>query len=128
MNLPIEAPDNEADLNATLVGVLPVVRAILMKKSGMSLAASDLRRDNQQAIDLCQDVVLKLWERLAGGVPDEDPPGVSISARASMSRTSEESHERLISSVFATGGVGAALINAMNSSMFASATARPSST
>ena len=53
---------------------------------------------------------------------------MSLPARVSISRTSEESQARAISPVLATGGVGAALMMAMNSSMLASATARPSST
>ena len=48
------------------------------------------------------------------------------SVRPSISRTNSESHSFAIKSVFATGGVGAALIMAMNSSMFANATAKPS--
>ncbi|MCY1375639.1 hypothetical protein D9M69_630680 [compost metagenome] len=56
------------------------------------------------------------------------PPGVSPSARDSISRTRDESHDFAISSWRATGGVGAALMIAMKSSMLASATARPSST
>jgi RNA polymerase sigma factor (sigma-70 family) len=45
--------------------VAPVVRAILIRKSGMSLAADDDRRDNVDAIDLYQDVLSRLWERLS---------------------------------------------------------------
>ena len=56
------------------------------------------------------------------------PPAFSAPVRASISRTNDESHERAINSALATGGVGAALMSAMNSSMFASATAKPSST
>lgn len=43
----------------------PVVRAILMRKSGMSLAATDTRHDNLDALDLMQEVMARLWERIA---------------------------------------------------------------
>src|SRR5438876_533476 len=56
------------------------------------------------------------------------PLGASPATRASISRTIAESQLLLISADFATGGVGECLIVSMNSSMFASATARPSST
>lgn len=51
----------------------PVVRAILMRKSGMTLAADDARADNVDAIDLYQDILARLWERLVeatGEAPD----------------------------------------------------------
>ena len=64
---------------------------------------------------------------LPGGKPSR-PPGVSPSARASISRTIDESQLLLISAALATGGVGEVLMVSMNSSMLASATARPSST
>ncbi|CAM5211795.1 hypothetical protein CDEN61S_03202 [Castellaniella denitrificans] len=50
------------------------------------------------------------------------------SARSSISRTRDESQLRSIRAWRATGGVGAALMMAMKSSMLARATARPSST
>jgi RNA polymerase sigma factor (sigma-70 family) len=42
-----------------------VVRAILMRKSGMSLAADDTRHDNLDALELMQEVMARLWERIA---------------------------------------------------------------
>ena len=56
------------------------------------------------------------------------PPAFSAPVRASISRTTEESHVRIINSDFAIGGVGAALMMAMNSSILAKATAKPSNT
>jgi DNA-directed RNA polymerase specialized sigma24 family protein len=53
--------------------VAPVVRAILVRKSGMSLAEDDQRRDNIDALELFQDVLARLWERLVeatGPVPE----------------------------------------------------------
>ena len=42
----------------------PVVRAILIRKSGMTLADDDVRSDNVDAIELHHDVLARLWERL----------------------------------------------------------------
>jgi RNA polymerase sigma factor (sigma-70 family) len=42
-----------------------VVRAILVRKSGMSLAADDARHDNLDALELMQEVMARLWERIA---------------------------------------------------------------
>jgi RNA polymerase sigma factor (sigma-70 family) len=55
-----------ADKERLLAEAAPVVRAILARKSGMSLAPDDARRDNVDALELCQDVLARLWERLAG--------------------------------------------------------------
>ncbi|MFM9915854.1 MAG: hypothetical protein ACKVOX_08605 [Rhizobacter sp.] len=52
-----------------LVQVGEIVRAILRRKSGMSLREDDPRRDNQDAIELVHDVILRLWER-HGAAPD----------------------------------------------------------
>ena len=56
------------------------------------------------------------------------PPGVSVSARANISRTIDESQALPINSCLAMTGFAAALIMAMNSSIFAKATAKPSKT
>lgn len=53
-----------------LQAVTPVVRAILMRKSGMSLAADDARSDNVDALELSQEVLARLWERIADGTGD----------------------------------------------------------
>lgn len=45
----------------------PAVRTILARKSGMSLAESDSRRDNVDAIELYHEVMARLWERLTLG-------------------------------------------------------------
>jgi hypothetical protein len=42
-----------------------LVRAILVLKSGMSLAADDPRHDNLDALELMQEVMAQLWERSA---------------------------------------------------------------
>lgn len=42
-----------------------VVRAILVRKSGMSLNIDDRRHDNLDALELLQDVMARLWERIA---------------------------------------------------------------
>jgi len=55
-----------AEQERLLEEAAPVVRAILARKSGMSLAPDDARRDNVDAVELCQDVLARLWERLAG--------------------------------------------------------------
>ena len=56
------------------------------------------------------------------------PPGASFSARANISRTTSESQDFNNNSRLASGGVGAALMILMNSSILARATAKPSST
>jgi hypothetical protein len=48
----------------SLAGVLPVVRAILRRKTGMSLAEDDARRDNVDAIELYHDALTRIWDRL----------------------------------------------------------------
>ena len=60
-------PDATHDL---LEQLAPVIRAILMRKSGMSLAAHDSRSDNVDALELSQDVMARLWERIADGGGD----------------------------------------------------------
>jgi DNA-directed RNA polymerase specialized sigma24 family protein len=54
-----------ADADQLLTGVLPVVRAILRRKSGMSLVEDDPRRDNVDAIELYHDALTRLWGRIA---------------------------------------------------------------
>lgn len=65
--------DAPASAKAQLVEqVTPVVRAILIRKSGMSLAEDDQRLENIDALELFQDVLARLWERLveaSGPVP-----------------------------------------------------------
>ena len=56
------------------------------------------------------------------------PPRASPSARASISRTKEESHACAMSSCLASTGLAAALIMAIKRSILANATARPSNT
>jgi RNA polymerase sigma factor (sigma-70 family) len=48
-----------------LAGLGTLVRAILVRKSGMSLAADDPRHDNLDALELMQEVMARLWERIA---------------------------------------------------------------
>jgi Sigma-70 region 2 len=48
-----------------LAQVLPIVRAILRRKSGATLAEDDGRRDNLDAIELYHEVIARVWERLA---------------------------------------------------------------
>jgi RNA polymerase sigma factor (sigma-70 family) len=49
-----------------------VVRTILAHKSGMSLRIDDMRHDNLDALELTQDVMARLWERIA------DDAGASV--------------------------------------------------
>lgn len=39
------------------------VRAVLRRKSGMSLRDDDMRAANAEAIEVCHDVIARLWER-----------------------------------------------------------------
>lgn len=55
-----------ASTTQTLEQLTPLVRAILQRKSGMSLAADDARHDNVDALELMQDVMARVWERIAG--------------------------------------------------------------
>lgn len=45
--------------------VVEVVRAVLRRKSGRSLRADDRHPENVDALELCQDVIARLWERHA---------------------------------------------------------------
>ncbi len=62
------------DRHGLLETMAPMVRAILQRKSGMSLAADDNRHDNADALELMQDVLARLWERIAtdAGAPVAD--------------------------------------------------------
>jgi len=60
--------------SALLEEAAPLVRAILVRKSGMTLAESDSRIENLDAIELHHEVMAKLWERLAD--PDAAPPDI----------------------------------------------------
>ncbi|MBS0322130.1 MAG: sigma-70 family RNA polymerase sigma factor [Proteobacteria bacterium] len=56
-----------------LADVMPLIKAVLRRKSGLSLAPDDARPDNVDALDLYHDVVARVWERLrdaAGDVGD----------------------------------------------------------
>lgn len=78
---------------ARLEAVLPVVRAILMRKSGMTLAPDDTRPDNIDALDLFQDVVARLWERFAADDGEVlDPRGYA--ARVAYNAWSDHLRER----------------------------------
>lgn len=56
-----------------LAEVGDTVRAILRRKSGLSLRDDDPRPDNQDAVELFHDVILRLWEHhtSAAGAPDD---------------------------------------------------------
>lgn len=69
-----------ASTTTTLLEQLaPVVRAILQRKSGMSLAADDTRHDNVDALELMQDVLARVWERIAA---DGQAPVADLKAYA----------------------------------------------
>ncbi len=53
-----------------LADVMPLVKAVLRRKSGLSLAADDARPDNVDALDLYHDVVARVWERLRDPAAD----------------------------------------------------------
>jgi DNA-directed RNA polymerase specialized sigma24 family protein len=50
--------------------ITELARTILRHKSGTTLADDDPRRDNADALELLQDVIARVWERVAG-----DPAG-----------------------------------------------------
>lgn len=70
----MSGPSAAAERAAALAGVQPMVRAILMRKSGMTLAEDDARPDNVAAIELFHDVVARLWERLVLGGGEQPAP------------------------------------------------------
>jgi DNA-directed RNA polymerase specialized sigma24 family protein len=57
---------------ALIESVQPVVRAILVQKSGMTLAADDDRHDNFETIELYHGVILRLLERLDAGASEAE--------------------------------------------------------
>jgi hypothetical protein len=61
----LNAPARSAQRDELLAQVLPIVRAILKRKSGATLAEDDGRRDNLDAIELYHEVIARVWERLA---------------------------------------------------------------
>jgi DNA-directed RNA polymerase specialized sigma24 family protein len=56
-----------AELDRQLAEVLPLIKAVLRRKSGMSLADDDARPDNVDAIELYHDAMARVWERLREG-------------------------------------------------------------
>src|SRR5579864_4680169 len=73
------ASPRAASAEQRLADAAPVVRAILRRKSGMTLAPDDARGDNLDALELYQDALARLWARLAGdGAPSaEAAPGIA---------------------------------------------------
>lgn len=55
---------NDAPIFATHA-LQQLVHAILRRKSGMSLRPDDMRADNVDTLELCQDVLVRLWERFS---------------------------------------------------------------
>lgn len=55
-----------AELDRRLAEVVPLVKAVLRRKSGMSLAEDDARPDNLDVVEICHDVLARVWERLRG--------------------------------------------------------------
>ena len=54
---------NAEETSSLLLQVGETVRAILRRKSGLSLRDDDPRPENQEAVELVHDVILRLWER-----------------------------------------------------------------
>lgn len=57
-------PSAVPDWDTVLPRLETVARAILRHKSGMSLRPEDTRHDNVEALELLQEVMARLWERL----------------------------------------------------------------
>lgn len=72
-NRPMEMTAHDVR-SALLEEAAPLVRAILIRKSGMTLADSDARTENLDAIELQHEVMVRLWERLVE--PSEAPPSI----------------------------------------------------
>jgi RNA polymerase sigma factor (sigma-70 family) len=63
--------DTTAELDRRLAEVLPLVKAVLRRKSGMSLAEDDARPDNVDAVEVYHDVLARVWERLRAAAPSD---------------------------------------------------------
>lgn len=61
----MQSPEPAAEADPLLTGSLPLVRAILRRKSGMSLVEDDPRPANLDAIELYHDALARLRERIA---------------------------------------------------------------
>lgn len=59
-------PRTTALRDELLAQVLPMVRSIVRRKSGATLADDDTRRDNVDAIELYHEVIARVWERIVG--------------------------------------------------------------
>lgn len=60
-------PGSEAATRVLMEQVGQTVRAALRRKSGLSLSDEDSRADNLDALDVYQDALTRVWERLGEG-------------------------------------------------------------
>ncbi|WP_428424620.1 sigma factor [Methylibium sp.] len=87
-------PSVAAERERVLIEVTPLVRVILMRKSGMSLALDDTRPDNVDAIDLLHDVLARLWARLAEAAAGEIASFRGYAASVAYNAWSDHLRER----------------------------------
>jgi RNA polymerase sigma factor (sigma-70 family) len=59
-------PGSEVTTKLLMEQVAHTVRATLRRKSGLSLADDDARADNLDALDVYQDALVRVWERVGG--------------------------------------------------------------
>lgn len=64
-------PGREAATRLLMEQVGQTVRAVLRRKSGLTLADDDARAENLDALDVYQDTLTRVWERLANTPPGE---------------------------------------------------------
>lgn len=59
-------PGSQVTTKLLMEQVAHAVRATLRRKSGLSLADEDTRADNLDALDVYQDALVRVWERVGG--------------------------------------------------------------
>src|SRR5262249_44766882 len=64
-------PGREAATRLLMEQVGQAVRAALRRKSGLTLADDDSRAENLDALDVYQDALTRVWERVADAPPGE---------------------------------------------------------
>src|SRR3954462_13563737 len=64
-------PGSEAATRLLMEQLGQTVRAALRRRSGLSLSGADARAENLDALDVYQDVLTRIWERIGEGTVDD---------------------------------------------------------
>jgi RNA polymerase sigma factor (sigma-70 family) len=75
-------PGSEVTTRLLMEQVAMTVRAALRRKSGLSLADDDLRAGNIDALDICQDTLVRVWERVGAAASGSDADVADLKAYA----------------------------------------------